>query len=166
VGNFPDGGAVKSLAGEEFLRGAFDLAPVLGDGIVEKLGHSFSRARHQGERSLLLANTKTQPHACQENFVAGAGGFLGSVLKAARRIPRWSGAFATTHMVGQWEGREVVITNRSNPDGYRMEFNASATTMLGPDDHSRNRSCGGALPMPPFGRILCFASPIRTHRLC
>jgi hypothetical protein len=30
---------VKSLAGEKLLRGAFDLEPVLGDSVVQKLGH-------------------------------------------------------------------------------------------------------------------------------
>jgi hypothetical protein len=44
VGDFPDGGTVKSLPGEELLRGAFDLEPVLGDGVVQKLGHIFMRS--------------------------------------------------------------------------------------------------------------------------
>jgi hypothetical protein len=52
VGDFPDGRTVKSLPGEELLRGAFDLAPVLGDCVVQKLGHIFIRLLHQDERSL------------------------------------------------------------------------------------------------------------------
>jgi hypothetical protein len=39
VGDFPDSRTVKSLPGEKLLRGAFDFAPVLGDGVVQKLGH-------------------------------------------------------------------------------------------------------------------------------
>jgi len=66
VGDFPDGGTVKSLPGEELLRGAFDLEPVLGDGVVQKLGHIFMRTPYQNERSLSVEDCKTPPLGCQE----------------------------------------------------------------------------------------------------
>jgi hypothetical protein len=62
---------VESLPGEELLRGTFDLEPVLGDGVVQKLGHILIRSPHQNERSLLVEDFKTPPLDCQGRNQAG-----------------------------------------------------------------------------------------------
>jgi hypothetical protein len=67
---------VKSLPGEELLRGGFDLEPVLHDGTVQKLGHTLIRTLYQGERSLSIKTSarswwgilRRSPWACQEDY--------------------------------------------------------------------------------------------------
>src|ERR1019366_8090999 len=44
LSDFADGSAVKPLPGKKLERGAFDLEPVPGDGVVQKLGHSCMRS--------------------------------------------------------------------------------------------------------------------------
>jgi len=54
------------LASEELLRGAFDFAPVLGDGVVQKPGHISIRSLYQDERSLLLESLERRPWAVKK----------------------------------------------------------------------------------------------------
>jgi len=69
------------LPGEKLLGGAFDFAPVLGDGVVQKLGHLLIRSFHQDERSLLVENSKTPSLDCQEDFAGGPSNYETGLTK-------------------------------------------------------------------------------------